>query len=146
MLVLSLPQPFAFAAIAFAMDVAPLYYKTDVRGQVLLHAPRLTVPKDRHAPADFIMDWRKVVSGWHETWQTDPPYTASYLRMNELSEGILGMVEIVDCVKEHQSAWMPKTGWGLVLRDARPLPFTKCPGIAGIWECQPSVLRALGVA
>jgi len=146
MLVLSLPHPFAFAAIAFTMTVAPLYYKTSARGVVLVHAPRMSVPRDRHAPSEFLQDWSHVTNGWYETFQTDPPCTASYLRMAEISGGILGMVEITDCVKEHDSPWMPNTGWGLVLRGSRPLPFTPCPGIAGIWECQPRILRTLGIA
>lgn len=158
MLVLSLPHPFAFGAIAFSMTMAPLYYKTKVRGTVLIHAPHMTVPKDKCAPADFLQDWARVTGGWYETFQTDPPCKPSYLRMVELSEGILGMAEIVDCLnvsqarselelKEEQAcSWLPRTGWALVLRDSRPLPFTKCPGIAGIWDCQPRILKALGMS
>lgn len=134
--VLSLPQPFAFAAIAYAMDVVPLYYRTRIRGPVLIHAPRLSVPRDAHAPAEFIGQWQAIVTGWMDRWQCDPPCTSSYKRMADLSGGILGAAIIEDCVSEHTSTWWKRDDWkwGLVLGGSRPLPFTPCPGIAGLWE------------
>lgn len=146
MLVLSLPHPYAFGAIALAMDVVPLYYKTTIRGPVLVHAPRMSIPRDERTPTEFAQDWKFILDGWYEKWGIDPPYKTSYRRLAEISDGILGMLEIVDCVKEHDSPWMPERGYGLVVRDSRPLPFTKCPGIAGLWECQPKIEKALGLA
>ncbi len=135
MLVLSLPHPYAFAAIAYAMDVVPIYYKTMVRGRALLHAPRLQLPKDSHVPADVRLQWEHIVDGWRQKWGTDPPYVASFRRMSELSGGILGSIEIIDCVREHPSPWYDEGWkWCLVLADSRPLPFTPCPGLPGIWD------------
>jgi hypothetical protein len=37
--------------------------------------------------------------------------------------GIVGTVEIVDCVREHPSRWKMFGTWGFVLRDAQPLAF-----------------------
>ena len=42
--------------------------------------------------------------------------------------GIVGTVEIVDCVREHPSRWKMFGTWGFVLRDAQPLPFRPLRG------------------
>ncbi len=41
--------------------------------------------------------------------------------------GIVGIVELVDCVSEHPSPWF-EGPFGLVLRSPRPLPFVTMPG------------------
>lgn len=46
--------------------------------------------------------------------------------------GIVGVAEAVECVTEHPSRWF--TGpFGLVLRNARPLPFVRWPGKLGFF-------------
>jgi len=42
--------------------------------------------------------------------------------------GIVGVVEIVDCVTKSSSPWFHKGGYGFVLKNARPLPFVKRSG------------------
>jgi hypothetical protein len=53
--------------------------------------------------------------------------------------GIVGEVEIADCVTEHSSPWF--TGpYGFVLRNARILPFKPLPGALRFFdvdECSP---------
>lgn len=47
--------------------------------------------------------------------------------------GIVGVAEAVECVTSHPSRWF--TGpFGLVLRDARPLPFRPCRGVLGFFD------------
>jgi len=47
--------------------------------------------------------------------------------------GIIGMAEITDCVMHHDSPWFfgPR---GLVLQNARPLPFMPCKGQLGFFN------------
>jgi hypothetical protein len=37
--------------------------------------------------------------------------------------GIVGITEIVDCVKDHPSKWYAPAHWAFVLDNFRPLPF-----------------------
>lgn len=46
--------------------------------------------------------------------------------------GIVGSVEIVDCVDESDSPWFFGR-YGYVLRDPRPLPFWPCKGQLGFF-------------
>lgn len=47
--------------------------------------------------------------------------------------GIVGVAEAVECVTSHPSRWF--TGpFGLVLRNARPLPFRPCRGVLGFFD------------
>lgn len=41
--------------------------------------------------------------------------------------GIIGYVEMTDCVKDHNSGWFFGP-YGFVLENAKPLPFFQCPG------------------
>ncbi len=56
--------------------------------------------------------------------------------------GIIGLVEIVDCVQEHPSPWF-EGPYGFVLRNPRPLPFTPCPGHLGFYDVPPATLVKL---
>lgn len=47
--------------------------------------------------------------------------------------GIVGSVEIVDCVEESDSAWF-EGRFGFLLRDPRPLPFLPCKGQLGLFR------------
>ena len=51
--------------------------------------------------------------------------------------GVVGAVTLVDCVDSHPSPWFighESGGLGLVLRDARPLPFFHCRGQLSLFE------------
>jgi hypothetical protein len=47
--------------------------------------------------------------------------------------GIVGVAEIVDCVKDHPSPWFFGR-YGFVLRDARPLDFRPCVRALGFFK------------
>jgi hypothetical protein len=47
--------------------------------------------------------------------------------------GIIGSVEIVDCVKHSDSPWY-MGGYGWVLRNPKPLPFDPCGGALQFWK------------
>lgn len=47
--------------------------------------------------------------------------------------GIVGVVDIVDCVSEHSSEWF-WGGYAFVLAKPAPLPFIPCRGALGFFE------------
>jgi hypothetical protein len=47
--------------------------------------------------------------------------------------GIVGQVNVVDCVTESTSEWFSGP-YGFVLEDAEPLPFQPCKGRLGIFD------------
>ena len=47
--------------------------------------------------------------------------------------GIVGVVDVVDCVKTHPSKWKFRGKWGWVLKNPRRLPFRKCKGAVGFF-------------
>src|SRR5262249_46385921 len=57
--------------------------------------------------------------------------------------GVIGIAELVDCVSEHGSRWF-EGPWGLVLHNARPLPFVRFPGQLGIFHVPDELVGAPG--
>jgi hypothetical protein len=58
--------------------------------------------------------------------------------------GIIGSVEIVDCVSWSPSLWF-NGEFGFVLRDAKPLPFIPFKGALGFFEVPDLILEAANV-
>lgn len=59
-----------------------------------------------------------------------------------LRGGIVGSVEIVDCVRWCDSPWFGGP-WGFVLRDPRPLPFYSCRGALRFFDAtHPDMLES----
>jgi hypothetical protein len=48
--------------------------------------------------------------------------------------GLVGRVELVDVVREHESPWAIEGEWHWVLRDPEPLPFRAVPGRLGLFS------------
>ena len=48
--------------------------------------------------------------------------------------GIVGVADIVDCVRRHPSRWKARGQWGWVIANARPLPFRECKGAVGFFR------------
>lgn len=123
---LSVRQPWAHAIIYFDKDVENRSWQAvnhglRVRGRIAIHAAK-GLGKVEYEEAREFIDSR----GW-----TCPD--ASALRRG----GIIGSVEVVDVVSEHDSPWFfgPR---GLVLRDPRPCAFIPCVGALGYFRWQPA--------
>jgi hypothetical protein len=48
--------------------------------------------------------------------------------------GVVGIANMVDCVEAHASPWFMGQRCGLVLAEARPVPFFACGGQLGIFR------------
>ena len=111
---LSIRQPWAWLILHGGKDVENRSWSARYRGPVLIHA------------------------GWR--WDIEPQEWRAELRGVRVPDpdqiqrgGIVGRVEIVDCVTESDSEWF-EGPFGFVLRNPQPLPFFSCRGLPGIFE------------
>lgn len=100
---LSIRQPWAWRILHEGKDIENRDWPTRYRGWVLLHAGK-AVDRDEREDVTPAMG----------------------------RGGIVGMVEIVNCVVGHHSPWFFGR-YGFVLRDPRPLPFIPCRGMLGFF-------------
>jgi hypothetical protein len=86
------------------------------RGEFLIHTG-LNFDMD-FDPDDLPENLRKIL----------PPYTQ--LPMG----GIVGKAHVIDISKDYDSPWRNDARYGLILRDAEPLPFKTCVGQLGFFN------------
>ena len=123
-LALSIRQPWAWLIMNGGKNIENRCWPTKVRGRVLIHAAK-GVSKAEWKDA---WDWVRVICP--EAWEkgTREIQTGSIER-----GGIVGSVEIVDCVSRSDSPWF-QGQYGFVLRDPQPLPFYPCRGQLGFFK------------
>ena len=109
---LSIRQPFAWLIVAGIKDVENRTRRVSHRGPLLIHASRQRAP----TPLREIEDRFRVAIPEHG------------LRYG----GVIRIAELVECATEHASPWF-EGPFGLVLRNARELPFIPMPGKLGLF-------------
>ncbi len=116
---LSVKQPWAWLCVNGHKDIENRDWKTKFRGRVLIHAGK-EIDRDywnikAHVLDEFgieLPDWQDLETG-----------------------GIVGSVEIVDCVTESESPWKQETSaYGFVLANPEVLPFRPFRGALGFFE------------
>jgi len=128
---ISVRQPWAWLIVQGYKDVENRTWATRYRGPIFIHAGKQ-------------LDWEGLA--WVEkTWaviggklRTRYGFYWPRQRIIDLPRefplgGIVGIAEIVDCVRESRSPWF-KGPWGIVLANAREVGFWACPGRRKIWE------------
>src|SRR6202012_4799321 len=60
--------------------------------------------------------------------------------------GVIGMTEIVDCVRPHSSRWYAPGCYGFVLANSRPLPFVPWKGALSLRSAPAELLTLCGVS
>jgi len=115
---ISIRQPWAWMILHAGKDIENRTWPTKFRGPVLIHAAKRST-RWEHETARAFAD--------RLTGRSIP--TADHLERG----GIVGVVEIVDCVQHSKSGWFEDVGFGFVLRNPRPLPFTLCRGALGFF-------------
>lgn len=114
-LALSVQQPWAWLIVNGFKDIENRDWPTKVRGPVLIHAGKKL---DEDALYQLYDDHRDIPIPLLDAFQRG---------------GIVGRVEIVDCVTRSDSEWF--TGkFGFVLRNAKPLPFRPVRGMLGFFR------------
>lgn len=115
---LSLKQPWAWLVVNGFKDIENRTWRTRHRGPLLIHA---SSSRDLLTPdyeEEFSRDYAVVLPA----------------RDKFGFGGIIGVVEVVDCVKQHPSKWKFKDSWGWILEHPRRLPFRQCKGFVGLFK------------
>lgn len=124
MKILSIRQPWAWAIIHGGKDVENRTWKTNFRGRFLIHAP-IVFDKD----GELWLTNNRERLGKYSNWLSLQPFIHSAI----LRGGIIGSVELIDCVTAHDSPWFAGP-YGFVLKNPQWLPFQPCKGWLGFFE------------
>jgi hypothetical protein len=149
MIALSIRQPWASLILLAGKNIENRTWPTNTRGRILIHAAKG-------------MTWDDYLSGLSFAYRIDPKLVealgvltvsasmgfivdeskqhitridiAHGLRDCPLLRGgIIGSVNVVDCVRRSKSPWFVGPN-GFVLRDPKPLPFVPLKGQLGFFE------------
>jgi len=123
MLALSIRQPWAWLILHGGKDIENRDWPTKFRGRVLVHASK-GMTRD---------EWESAWMCAHGTGASPKAVGMGLTRDNIERGGIVGSVEIVDCVTDSDSRWFFGR-YGFVLRDPQPLPFTPWRGQLGFFD------------
>lgn len=136
MLALSIQQPWAWAIIHAGKDVENRTWSTNVRGRFLVHAGR-----------KFDWEGARWLDARQHIFNFPVPIRDLIARGEFLHGGIIGSIELVDCVQRYHSPWFYGPH-GFVLRDPEPRPFRAFPGRLGFFDIpiQPELESVAGVA
>lgn len=117
---ISIRQPWAWLIIHAGKDIENRSWPTRFRGRVLVHAAQGMTRQE-------YFDVEHFIAGHHGGRIQLPP-------ADDLARGgIIGSVEIVDCVSESNSPWFFGP-YGFILRNPEPLPFAPMRGRLGLFE------------
>ncbi len=75
--------------------------------------------------------WDQAGAGW--IIEQFPHLEKEVMKAKELRGGIIGSVNMVDCVNSHSSPWFVGK-WGFVFTDPEPMKFKPCPGRLSIFN------------
>ncbi len=114
MMALSIRQPWVWLILHAGKDIENRTWRTAYRGRVLIHA------------AKGMTNW-EYNDAAHFSKMAVPNFKALD------RGGIVGEVEIVDCVRASDSRWFVGP-YGFVLKNPKPLPFRECRGRLGFFE------------
>jgi hypothetical protein len=117
---LSIRQPWAWLIIHGGKDIENRNRSTNLRGRIYVHAS-LGMTHDEYTIGDIMAA---------EAGLTLPAF-------DDLQRGgIIGTVEITDCVQAHESPWFFGP-FGYTLANPVPLPFKPCKGKLGFFHFEP---------
>ncbi len=122
---LSIRQPWAWLIAHGYKDVENRTWKTNFRGEFLIHAGE-KFDKEGYS-------W-VMISANDEKFDIDPLITLPP-PYNFERGGIVGRAEIIDCVTEHDSPWF-SGAYGFVVRNAEPLEFRPYKGRLGFFKVE----------
>ncbi len=125
--VLAIRQPWAYAILHLGKDVENRSWRTHYRGPLLIHAAYRRARNPREMLSEYM---------------TRPPSEKS---LRDLPIGrIVGVVDLVDCIKNSKGKWAERGAWHWVLKNPRPfLTPAECTGRLGLWTPPARVIRKL---
>jgi hypothetical protein len=121
---ISIKQPYACLICAGIKDIENRSWRTKFRGRILVHAGRTVIqPEFAIAGQSSIKEIRFAAA-------------VNFVEENSLAGAIIGSIEIIDCVCNHQSIWAEKDCYNWVL--ANPVlfknPILNVKGKLSFWE------------
>lgn len=128
-LALSVRQPWASLILLAGKDIENRTWNTSVRGRVLIHASKGMTKAEYSDALNFAL-------------AINPDLVRSLVASNKLGPndlhrgGIIGSVELVDCVigrRFCKSPWF-QGPWGFVLAEPQSLPFVPMKGRLGFFD------------
>lgn len=124
---LSIRQPWAWLIIHAGKDIENREWPTKFRGRFLVHASKGMTIDEYDDAREFCLYSlpEKIV-------------IPEFNMFNSIRGGIVGEVELVDCVEDHPSGWFFGP-YGFLLRDAKPLPFKPFKGSLGFFDVPDTV-------
>lgn len=122
MKIISVKQPWASLIVNGLKDIENRDWRTHHRGPVLIHASSRQDPEATDAELR-----RRFGVG---------------IPKHLPKGGVIGIVDIVDCVDDHHSKWFVGK-YGFVLRKPRRLKFQRWPGQLGVREAPRELLAKL---
>lgn len=132
MLAISIRQPWASLILRAGKDIENRSWSTKVRGRVLVHAAKGMTHEEWEDAMEIafdILSQRKPLPGGKTRTLREMGFAFEDLPRG----GIVGSVEIVDCVLGTDSPWFVGSH-GFVLRNPEILPFTPWKGQLGFFE------------
>lgn len=131
MLALSIRQPWASLILKAGKDIENRDWPTKVRGRILVHAAKGMTRAEHEDAIHFAVAAIRArpMEGAKPTTLRERGFSHEDLARG----GIIGSVEIVDCVQASDSPWFVGR-YGFVLRDPQPLPFTPWRGQLGFFD------------
>jgi hypothetical protein len=120
--ILSVRQPWASLIVDGQKDVENRIWPTSYRGRVLIHASQ-RVDDISHDEIE-------------QRYGIRPPLILP-------SGGIVGITEIVNCVRISDSRWHIPHHWGFMLINSRPLPFVEWKGALSLRDAPPDLIVRL---
>lgn len=128
---LSIRQPWAWLIVHGFKDVENRDWPTRVRGRILVHASK-GMTRD---------EWEGAWTFAHGSGASPKALEAGITRDTIPRGGIVGSVEIVDCVTVCASRWFMGSH-GFLLANPRPGPFVPWRGQLGFFDVPLSALPA----
>lgn len=129
MIALSIRQPWAWLIINGGKDIENRNWKTPFRGTCLIHASKSGNKAEYEYALDYLAKLRldRIISAIPSIDQLD-------------RGGIVGSVDIIDCVENSASPWY-MGHFGFVLRNPKPLHLIQFKGRLGFFNVPDDVLK-----
>ena len=125
-LALSIRQPWASLILVPWKGIENRNWPTCYRGPLLIHAAKTMTRKEHNQAIAFACSIDRE--------RTMRLLASGVLAFDNLPRGgIIGSVNVVDCVRRSTSPWFVGPN-GFVLRDQKPLPFVSLKGQLGFFE------------
>jgi hypothetical protein len=126
---LSIQQPWAWFIVNGYKDVENRSWPTSFRGPVLIHAGK----KFDEDGWLYLKNGGFARTGEKAAQRLKQEGNITPRQMMQLCGGIVGVCEIVDCVKKSDSPWFFGE-YGFVIKNAKPIPFMPYKGKLGFFD------------